>query len=93
MSEKFDTDFEKILYAGLIDYAAKTLNSNEVAPLFKSKSPDKRKAIKRAILKKLEMTVKKVGKELSEKDLSNPSEIAKHQDEVKKIILKIFKEN
>ncbi|MGD0081436.1 MAG: hypothetical protein ABSB80_12415 [Methanoregula sp.] len=91
MSEKFNTDFEKILYVGLVDYAGKTLNSEEIAPLFKLKSPDERKAIKRAILKKLEESVKNVGKDLTEKSLADPNMIARHQNEVRDIIIKIFR--
>jgi hypothetical protein len=91
MTEEFDTDFEKIFYAGLIDYAGKTLNSNEIAPLFKSKSPNERRAIKQEILKQLKLTVKKIGKELSEKNLAEPYSIAKHQKDVKKIIDEIFR--
>jgi hypothetical protein len=91
MTEKFDTDFEKILYAGLIDYAGKTLNSVEIAPLFKSKPPNERRAIKQEILKRLQQTVKKVSKELSEKSLDESYSIAMHQKEVKKIIDEIFR--
>lgn len=91
MTEKIDTDFEKLLYAGLIDYAGKTLNSNEIAPLFKSKPPSERRAIKMEILKQLKQTVKKVSKELSEKSLAESHSIATHQKEVKKIIDEIFR--
>lgn len=93
MNKKFDTEFEEILYVVLIDYAAKTLNSEEIAPLFKSKPADERRAIKQVILKKLEKEVKKVGKNLSEKDLSDPQMIVSHQQEVKKIITDIFRGN
>jgi len=91
MTEEFDKDFEKILYAGLIDYAGKTLNSVEIAPLFKSKPPNERRAIKQEILKQLKQTVKKVSKELSEKSLAESYSIATHQKEVKKIIDEIFR--
>ena len=92
MTEKFDTIFEKMLYAGLIDYASKTLNSEEIAPLFKSKPPEERKAIKKEILKQLEKAVKEVGKKLSEENLNEPFDIAMHQKDVKKIINEIFRE-
>jgi hypothetical protein len=93
MSNKFETDFEKVLYAGLIDYAAKTLNSDEIAPLFKAKSSQERKAIKRSILKNLSIAVKRAGKKLSEKSLIDPTEMAQHQEEVRKIIDSIFRGN
>ena len=92
MNEKFDSKFEEILYAILIDYAAKTLNSNEIAPIFKSKPADERRAIKQAILKQLRSKVKSVGKELAEKNLSDPQTLMTHQDDVKKIISDIFRE-
>ena len=93
MTDEFDTDFERILYAGLIDYAGKTLNSVEIAPLFKSKPPNERRAIKQEILKRLKQTVKKVSNELSEKGLTESYSIATNQKEVKKIIHEIFRGN
>ncbi|KAF5038079.1 hypothetical protein DSECCO2_558030 [anaerobic digester metagenome] len=89
MSNKFDTKFEEVLYVILVDYAAKTLNSEEIAPKFKSRALDERKAIKAGILKELQETVKRIGKELSEQSLSDPQMIVTHKDEVKNIITQI----
>ena len=92
MTEKFDTDFEKILYTSLIDYASKTLNSEEIAPIFKSRSPNERRTIKQEILKRLEKVVKTVAKKIADEDLTDAYDIALHQKDVKRIITEIFRE-
>jgi uncharacterized protein YaaR (DUF327 family) len=92
MSKKFDSEFEEVLYAMLIDYAAKTLNSEEIAPIFKSKTAAERRAIKEAILRRLQEKVKKVGKQLSEKKLSDPQILVMHKQEVRNIISDIFRD-
>lgn len=93
MSNKFDTKFEEVLYVILVDYAAKTLNSEEIAPKFKSRAVEERRAIKELILKKLQEAVKRIGKELSEQSLSDPQMIVTHKEEVKKIIIQIVRGN
>jgi len=93
MSNKFDTKFEEVLYVILVDYAAKTLNSEEIAPKFKSRTAEERRAIKEVILKKLQESVKKIGKELSEQNLSDPQMIVTHKEGVRKIITQIVRGN
>ncbi|WP_067073064.1 hypothetical protein [Methanoculleus horonobensis] len=90
MSNKFETKFEEVLYVILVDYAAKTLNSEEIAPKFKSRAFEERRAIKEVILKELQEAVKKIGKEISEQSLSDPQMIVTHKEEVKKIITQII---
>ena len=92
MSDEFENNFEKILYISLINYAERTLNSEEMAPRFKEKPIEQRIAIKRKILNELKKTVKQIGMELTKKNINDPQNLLNSQDEVKKIIESVIRQ-
>jgi hypothetical protein len=92
MKNKPEVKFRDIVYKILIDYAAETLNSEELAPKFKSRTKDDRILIKKKILEKLRKKADEIS-EAIEKRSTDTEVVLKQKEEVEKIVVEILKDS
>ena len=91
MKNKPDIRFKDIVYALLVNYSAKTLNSEELAPKFKARSKEERILIKKKILKELRQKADEISTVVEVKG-NDINTIVKQKKQVEKIIIKILKD-